>query len=166
MHLGLQRKSTSTEFISDMGLMCNALQELSELSLKLQDRKINLYQANVKVRALVQIFKERMAIPGNYYDCAAIAANKLSFQGVELYIKIIKNDLPINLNTIYKQVKMSIEEWLLSNNESNSINWTHILYPKIWHVNVPFTFGEKEIRSLAKWLRLNERKSIRGFREY
>jgi hypothetical protein len=52
----LQRKITSTEFILDLGLMFDALQELSELNLELQDRNINLYQVDVKVRALVQIF--------------------------------------------------------------------------------------------------------------
>jgi hypothetical protein len=79
MHMGLQRKSTSTEFISDMGIMCNALQELSELSLELQDQKINLYQEDVNVRALVLIFEECMAIPRNYYGYAAIPGSKLSF---------------------------------------------------------------------------------------
>jgi hypothetical protein len=73
------KKYTSTEIISDKGLMRNALQKLSELRLGLQDRKINLHQADVKVRALVQIFEEGMAIPENYYDCTAIAADKLSF---------------------------------------------------------------------------------------
>jgi hypothetical protein len=53
MYQGLQRKITSTEFILDLRLMWDALQELSELSLKLQDRSINLYQADVKVRSLV-----------------------------------------------------------------------------------------------------------------
>jgi hypothetical protein len=56
MYQGLQRKITSTEFILDLGLMCDVLQELSELSLELQDRNINLYQTDVKVRDLVQIF--------------------------------------------------------------------------------------------------------------
>lgn len=35
--------------------MCNAFQELLELSLEVQDRNINIYKAYVKVRALVQI---------------------------------------------------------------------------------------------------------------
>jgi hypothetical protein len=53
MYQGLQWKITSTEFILDLGLMCDALQELSVLSLELQDRNINLYQEDVKVRAVV-----------------------------------------------------------------------------------------------------------------
>jgi hypothetical protein len=117
MHQGLQRKVTSTEFILDLGLMCDALQEFSELILELQDRNINLYQADVKVRALVRIFKERRTVPGNYYYCAAIAANNLSFEGVELHKNNNKNDPPVDRNTFYKQLKMSIEERILSNDD-------------------------------------------------
>jgi hypothetical protein len=96
MYQGLQRKITSTEFILELGLMCDALQELSELSLELQDRNINPYQADVKVRDLVQIFEERLSVPGNHYDCAATAANNLSFEGVELH----KNNKMILLSTL------------------------------------------------------------------
>ena len=45
---GLKKKITSTEFIIDLGLMCDALHELSELSLDLQDRNIDLYKTNNK----------------------------------------------------------------------------------------------------------------------
>ena len=56
---GLKRKSTFTEFLLDLGLMCDALQELSELSLDLQDRNMDLYKANKKIKMLVQVFEER-----------------------------------------------------------------------------------------------------------
>jgi hypothetical protein len=76
IHQGLQKKNiTSTEFI------CDAVQELS---LELQDQNFNLYQVDVKVRTRVQIFEERRTVPGNYYDCAAIDANDLSCEGVEV----------------------------------------------------------------------------------
>jgi AraC-like DNA-binding protein len=48
----------------------------------------------------------------------------------------------------------------------NFVNWAHILDPKSWPENLAQTFGEKEIRNLAKRLQLNERESIRGFRDY
>jgi hypothetical protein len=60
---------------------------------------------------------------------------------------------------------MSIEERLLSNDDSNFVNWIHILDPKSWPENVALTFGEKEIRKL-EMLQLHERESIRGFRDY
>jgi hypothetical protein len=110
----------------------------------------------VKVRALVQIFEERRTVPGNYYDCAAIAANNVSFEGVQLHKNNNKNESPIDPNTFYKQLKMFIEERLLSNDGSNFVNWTHILDPKSWPENVALISGEKEIINLVKRLQLNE----------
>lgn len=52
--------------------------------MELQDQNFNLYQVDVKVRTRVQIFEERRTVPGNYYDCAAIDANDLSCEGVEV----------------------------------------------------------------------------------
>jgi len=83
MYEGLQRKKiTSTDFVLDLALMCDALQELSELSLELQDRNVDLYAAKQKIKALVQVFKERRVRPGPYYEMAAKAVERLQFQGV------------------------------------------------------------------------------------
>ncbi|KAJ8878122.1 hypothetical protein PR048_022589 [Dryococelus australis] len=43
MYEGLLRKISSTEFILDLGLMCESLQELSEVSIDLQERNMDLY---------------------------------------------------------------------------------------------------------------------------
>jgi len=50
--------------------MCDALQELSELSLDLQYRKLDLYVVNQKIKTAVQVFKERQTRPGSYYEMA------------------------------------------------------------------------------------------------
>jgi hypothetical protein len=111
----------------------------------------------VKVRALVQIFKERRTVPGNYYNCVPIAANNPSFEGAEVHNNNNNNNNnndddddddhhhpPINPNTFYKKFKTSIEEQLLSNDDSNFVNWTHILDTNSWPKNVALTFGEKK----------------------
>ena len=67
---GLKKKITSAEFLLDLGLMCDALQELSELSLDLQDRNMDLYKANKKIKMLVQVFEERRQNCRPYYKCA------------------------------------------------------------------------------------------------
>ncbi|XP_050507956.1 E3 SUMO-protein ligase KIAA1586-like [Diabrotica virgifera virgifera] len=46
---GLHRKLTSTCFILDLGLMCDALQELSDVSEELQHRDLDLFRANKKL---------------------------------------------------------------------------------------------------------------------
>jgi hypothetical protein len=59
MYEGLLKKITIAEFVLYLGLMCDALQELSEVSLELQKCSINLYGANNKIKRLAQIFEER-----------------------------------------------------------------------------------------------------------
>jgi hypothetical protein len=81
---GLLKKITTVEFVLDLGLMCDALQELSLLSLELQKRNINLYSANNKIKRLAQVYEERRAYPGQYYKISTTAANCLIFQGVPI----------------------------------------------------------------------------------
>jgi len=107
---GLQRKITSTEFVLDLALICDALQELSELSLELQDRSIDLYAANQKIKALVQVFKERPITPGPYYEMAATAVERLQFQGVALHTSGRVNDPPIDVTAFYTKLHKSNEK--------------------------------------------------------
>ena len=87
---GLQRKITSTEFLLDLGLMCDAFQELSELKLDLQERNIDLYRLDQKIKALAQVFEERWLISGPYYKIAANATDNKMFSGVLLHKKTVK----------------------------------------------------------------------------
>src|SRR5215469_7994843 len=95
MYEGLQRKITSTEFLLDLGLMCDALQELSELSLDLQERNIDIYRADQKIKAVIQIFEE--IIPGPYYKIAATAVDSNLFKGVSPQTKNCTSDPPIGV---------------------------------------------------------------------
>jgi hypothetical protein len=58
MYEGLLKKITTVEFVLDLGLMCDTLQELFELSLELQKCNINLYGANNKFKRLAQVRAE------------------------------------------------------------------------------------------------------------
>jgi hypothetical protein len=49
MYEGLLKKITTVEFVLDLELMCETLQELSELSMKLQKHNIYLYSAKNKI---------------------------------------------------------------------------------------------------------------------
>jgi len=165
---GLQRKITSTEFVLDLGLMCDALQELSELSLDLQERNMDLYRADQKIKALAQVFEERQIISGPYYKIAATAADTKLFKGVSLHKKDCKNDPPIDVKAFYKKLKESVEQRLLSSEDADLADWARVLDVKQWPDNIDthLTFGEAEIRNLSTRLQLNERTMIRGFREY
>ena len=98
--------------------MCDALQELSELSLDLQERNMDLYKANKKTTALVQVFEEKIQKAGAYYKRATAAAQNLSFHGVVLQTKNSPNHPPIDPKAFYKTLKESIENRLLANEDA------------------------------------------------
>ena len=165
---GLKRKITSTDFVLDLGLMCDALQELSELSLDLQERDMDLYKANQKIKLLVQVFEERRQNFGPYYKSAVAAVRDLRFGGVLLYEKNSRKDPPIDPNHFYAKLKESIKKRLLDSQDEQFANWSRVLDQKYWPEDNDnqLTFGETEIRNLSVKLQLNEREMIRGFREY
>jgi hypothetical protein len=166
---GLLKKITTVEFVLDLGLMCDALRELSELSLELQKRNINLYSANNKIKRLAQVFEERRVYPGQYYKISTTAANCLIFQGGFLFTKKYrKEDPPICLNSFYENLKMSIEKRLLDDEEADLPKWARVVDPKQWPEEIQnhLTFGKTEIRNLSTRLCLNETEMIQSFREY
>lgn len=165
---GLWRKITSTEFVLDLGLMCDALQELSELSLDLQDRKLDLYIANQKIKTVVQVFKERQTRPGSYYEMAKIAVENLQFGNSVLHKKDSRNDPPIDPAMFYTKLHESIENRLLDCEDANLAQWARVLDQTQWpdDVQEQLTFGEQEVRNLCRKFQLVERDVIRGFRDY
>uniref|UniRef100_A0A1B6JQK6 Uncharacterized protein n=1 Tax=Homalodisca liturata TaxID=320908 RepID=A0A1B6JQK6_9HEMI len=84
---GLLNKITDTNFILDLGLMADALQELSELNEDLQHCNADLSYANRKLQIVVALFEERKTTPGLYSKMAQEAVDNLSFFSVPLQTK-------------------------------------------------------------------------------
>jgi hypothetical protein len=72
---GLLLKITSVELILDLGLMYDALQELSALSLHLQERNIDLNKAHNKILCLVKVFELMRNTPVLFYRESLEAAD-------------------------------------------------------------------------------------------
>jgi hypothetical protein len=49
-----------------LGLVCDALQGLFDLSFHLQEGSMDLYRANKKIEAFVQLFYKRQMVLGAY----------------------------------------------------------------------------------------------------
>ena len=166
---GLLKKITSTAFVLDLALLCDALQELSELSLDLQNRDISLMSANQKIENVVQIFDLRITKPGTYYEKALEAVSELSFFGVELHNvsgRILQK--PIDPVTFYSKLAASMKNRLLESSDKDIVKACDVLVPEKWpnQVEKNVTFGEKEIRMLTNKFHLNERNIIRAFRDF
>lgn len=164
---GLLNKITETNFILDLGLMADALQELSELSEALQHRNADLNYANRKLLITVGLFEERKTVPGSYSTMAQEAVNNLSFFGVPLHTKEGRSDnQPLNPKIFYEALKTSIETRLLDDKDVELATTLEVMDTKTWPTKLPITFGENEMRKLASRFKLNERQLITGLREY
>lgn len=81
----LLEKLTSDTFILDLGLLCDAQQELSELILELQSRGTTNFMTYQKIQSQIQFFANRKFNTGSYYAEAKLAVNDLEFKGVALH---------------------------------------------------------------------------------
>jgi hypothetical protein len=64
--------------------MLDALTELEHLSFKLQDRKVALPEAHRLISQECHVFQSMTQNPGEFYEEAQNAANKLEFRGIKL----------------------------------------------------------------------------------
>lgn len=67
-YIGLYKKLTSSEFVSDLALMCDVLYELSFLSLSLQNKDIKLLQADSKMKRSIRVIETFKYKSGEHMD--------------------------------------------------------------------------------------------------
>jgi len=81
---GLAKKLKSPVFVKNMGLMLDALEELSDLSLALQRVDVTLSSATKLISRQVAVFSARTACESEHYSeaCQAVASGE--FKGVTL----------------------------------------------------------------------------------
>jgi hypothetical protein len=127
------------------------LQELSELSLDLQERNIDLHKAHSKIECLVDVCEKRRSVLCPYYKNALEAAENLQFKGVPLHKKTRIGDPQISPVAIYEQLQLSIQNRLLSKEDTELSRCGRILdsnnCPASSKDNI--VYGEEEICTLA-----------------
>jgi hypothetical protein len=83
-YVGLKRKLSDANSALNMGLMLDALTKLQHLSLKLQDRNVTLSEAHHLISQKYHVFQSMTQNPGEFYEAAQNAANKLEFKEIKL----------------------------------------------------------------------------------
>mgnify|MGYP000613204282 CR=1 FL=1 len=131
--------------------MCDALQELSDLTLDLQVQNIDLYKADREIKNTVQIFEERIENSGQYYSVALESQKIIKFKGIELH-KNEKHGPAINSPALYDSFKESVKKRLLDGNDAGLPECAKVLDSEYWPENPgnKLTFGKTEIRKLVK----------------
>jgi hypothetical protein len=99
---GLQQNITSREFPVDLQLLCDALQELAEMSLHLQECSMDLYKVDQNIKALVQISEERQALIMNVSPNVPQISTCGEFS---LHRRDLKNNPPTDLEAFNRNFK-------------------------------------------------------------
>lgn len=81
---GLAMRISSHAFVNNLGIMCDALQELYELSLELQKRESTVISAHRAICREVRVFEAMSERPGRYTELSQHGIEENSFQGVTL----------------------------------------------------------------------------------
>lgn len=82
-HTGLAIRIPSCAFVNNLGILCDALQELSKLSLKLQKEIVPSFQPAGQFRE-IRVFESMSDRPGRYTEVSQWSIEADSFHRVTL----------------------------------------------------------------------------------
>ncbi|XP_063797579.1 E3 SUMO-protein ligase KIAA1586-like [Pseudophryne corroboree] len=161
----LSRQLQSEEFLMNLALMCDALSELRDLSLALQDRNIHLVKAQRLLVRQVHVFESRIDnVTGMFSNEASESISTGHFKGVEL----IKNSKvkTIRRGQFYASLKSNIENRCLSSEDKKFYEVVKVIYKDFWPDVLPMEFGEKELKTLCDRFQINFGKTKMAFRDF
>lgn len=182
---GLATRLTTHEFVKNLGTMYDALglQELSELSLKLQQRDIFLHDAHEAVSiciAVLEKFAENSENPSekSATSVAKAAVNLEKFKDIQISPGR-KCDVLINTAQFFRSLANNLKQRLFSFRSShvsttadteavyaNFMKQVEVLFPCNWPQVVDITYGDDAVDSLAEQLNLPRRPAVIAFRRY
>lgn len=166
-YLGLYKKLTSPEFISDLALMSDVLYELSYLSLALQNKSITLIQADSQIKRAIRVIESFKYKNGDHMNKFKEAQKTMIFQNVKLasYSRIIS----INKNQFITSICNNLNSRLLDNSNIDNSSLLHdicILDKNTWPQSIDVRYGEEQVKNICNRFLLNTEKAIHGFRAY
>lgn len=176
---GLKTILTSKKFVYNLGILYDALMELSDLSLQLQKRDLTLPSAHKCILRSIRVLESMANIHGPKSQEVIYACDKEEFKGVPLcskssVVQIHLGQFFISLSNNMKQRLMTTQASNVSsekNNEfqvhfKNLIEDLDVLSPESWPDNMDIQYGDESIRRLSKMFQINQVTAVRGFREF
>ncbi|KAL4121579.1 hypothetical protein QTP88_014066 [Uroleucon formosanum] len=139
---GLNKMLTFNEFILHLGILLDALQELSDLSLQLQNRDLSLASVHTIIERTIRVIDSIFETQGPKLKEVNLASQEMSFKGVKL--------------SSHKSVQRI----------NSSQFFRNIFVPKNWPDNFNIQYGDDYIRRLSKKFKVDEITSVRGFRQF
>jgi hypothetical protein len=177
---GLFKHFTSFQFVMNLGIMHDALTELSELSLSLQRQDMTLSDANTHIKRTIKVLESMCDLPGEYVKESSKAIDDKQFQGIELqsYSKVTQ----INQSQFLRSLVSNLSNRLIENTSRSSHESTNIskkaecdeflqdinvLFKKNWPSDVGIRYGEDSISNLCNFFSFPEKRTfINAFRQF
>ena len=152
---GLASKLSSAATLTNVALMCDALEELSELSVSLQAEFISINKAHRLIARQLEVFAARKANGGERYEIASNVIADGSFRGVPLTTNSSKSDKEINKGQFYQALADSLSQRLMPESERGVIDCLNVLLPSAWPVDLSPEYGEVQLKQACEYFRVN-----------
>lgn len=163
---GLASKLSSVQFVSDISLMFDILQELSLLSLSLQKKSMTLDHADRLVKRTIRVIASFKDTPGEHVAEALTAVERMEFQGVTLsnHTKLVS----INKQQFIQSVVDNLRARLCDPDPADAQILTDsvVLDVQTWPQEPDVRYGEKEIRRLCHRFNLDAQSAVVGMRDF
>lgn len=156
---GLMRKLASTQFVQDMGLMYDALNELSQLSLELQANSMTVLKSDRLIKRTIRVLQSFKTIPGQKMSETEKAALERNFQGTNLHSNPMKQH--INQGQFLQSLVNNMQARLVDSttkvgdNTQTVLQSLKVLEKETWPEEIEIRYGEEDIRKLSKILQVS-----------
>jgi len=162
---GMKKKLENPNFIHNLDLMYDALEELADLSLALQKASITLPVANKLIARQVEVFMARKESDSEYHNetCKAVALG--NFEGVAVGTAAGKEPL-INKCQFYQALADSTAIRLLPESEKALCKAVEVLDVTAVANEVPPEYGDTELKLLCKKFGLGFSEAKNAYRDF
>ena len=171
---GLAMRISSHAFVNNLGIMCDALQELSELSVELQKLDITIISAHKTICREIRVLEAMSDRPGRYTELSQRGIGENSFHGITLNGGK-SSDKTLDPKQFFLTVAKNLEDCMLSQGGrmpdktgyNKFIEELKVLYAQYWPEDAGALYGETEVESLCQRFNIdNPRAVIRAYRKY
>lgn len=161
-YTGLAKRLSSHAFVNNLGLMWDALQELSELLLELQKRDINIISAHRAIYREVKVLEAmaEQAGTGRHTKLSQTAIEENNFKGVALHAGK-PSDRKLSQRDFFLSLAKNMESRMLSTGGRESdrnleragytklIEELKVLHKEYWPDEPEALYGQTEVESLC-----------------
>ena len=180
---GLNARLTSKIFLHNLGIMYDALTELSDLSRQLQRRDMTFERAHRLIDRQIRVIESMADNPGPMLMEADEAVRNNSFMGVTLGTNT-KVDVELRQGQFFRSLSENLRKRMFTTTNSHTghtsskqeqdnallynqlVKSTAVLNVESWPSPTGPTYGEAEVRILCARFKVDERGTVLAFREF